>query len=130
MPWPEQPLDKKDVDARRAAYEEARDALAAAAQIDAEELQSAVEANRVLERFGAPGLPTERVEALQTAYQALQAAIEQQTVRSILREFRNASVLTVGDTTVQDNVIHAESFQIKVANPKGLGDDDWDGRGR
>jgi preprotein translocase SecF subunit len=45
------------------------------------------------------------------------------TVRSILHEVANASVLTVGDTEVRGGVLHGTSFQVKVASPKGLGEE-------
>jgi SecD/SecF fusion protein len=41
-------------------------------------------------------------------------------VRTILAEMANASVLTVGDTEVRGGIVHAPSFQVKVASPKGL----------
>jgi SecD/SecF fusion protein len=42
----------------------------------------------------------------------------------ILRELANAQVLTAGDVVRDDqNGILAERFQVKVASPKGLGDD-------
>jgi SecD/SecF fusion protein len=44
-------------------------------------------------------------------------------VRSILREMANASVLTVGATEVRDGVVQGSSFQIKVASPKGIGEE-------
>ena len=58
------------------------------------------------------------------ALRARGSDLDDDQITAILREFRNASVLTVGDTTVLDNVIHAESFQIKVANPKELGEEE------
>lgn len=42
--------------------------------------------------------------------------------KTILRELRNAEVLTVGDTSVIDGRIAASAFQIKVALPSELGD--------
>ena len=42
------------------------------------------------------------------------------TVRSILAELTNASVLTVGGTDVRDGSLFASSFQVKVASPKNL----------
>ncbi|MHC4969235.1 MAG: protein translocase subunit SecF [Planctomycetota bacterium] len=42
------------------------------------------------------------------------------TVRSILDEVANATVLTVGDTEVRGGVQYGTSFQAKVASPKGL----------
>ena len=44
------------------------------------------------------------------------------TVRSILAEMANASVLTVGETELRDGNLYASSFQVKVASPK-----DFDG---
>jgi SecD/SecF fusion protein len=45
------------------------------------------------------------------------------TVRSILNEVANATVLTVGDTEVRGGVQYGTSFQAKVASPKGLGEE-------
>ena len=42
------------------------------------------------------------------------------TVRAILAEMANASVLTVGSTETTGGSLHATSFQVKVASPKGL----------
>ncbi len=48
---------------------------------------------------------------------------EEKTRLIILRELRNADVLTLGETRLIDGQVAAPSFQIKVANPKGLADD-------
>lgn len=39
---------------------------------------------------------------------------------AMLGQLRNASVLTVGETRVQDGRVAAQSFQIKVPNPPGI----------
>ena len=70
-----------------------------------------------------PGLDQDTRVRFLNALRARGSDLEEDQITTILREFRNASVLTVGETTVLDNVIHAESFQIKVANPKGLGEE-------
>ncbi len=57
------------------------------------------------------------------ALRARGSDLEDDQITTILREFRNASVLTVGETEVRGGIVHAESFQIKVANPKGLGEE-------
>ena len=44
---------------------------------------------------------------------------------TVLTELRNASVLTVGETQTDDaGVVVANRFQVKVASPKGIGDED------
>ncbi|MHC4108985.1 MAG: protein translocase subunit SecD, partial [Planctomycetota bacterium] len=45
-----------------------------------------------------------------------------ESIAAILGEMRNASVLTVGDTRLEGDAISATQFQIKVASPKGLDD--------
>jgi len=49
----------------------------------------------------------------------------ERTRRLVLREFRNASVVTVGDTEIdpQAGAITASRFQIKIPSPKELGDE-------
>ena len=71
-----------------------------------------------------PGLDQDTRVRFLNALRARGSDLDEDQITAILQEFRNASVLTVGDTTVLDNVIHAESFQIKVANPKGLGEEE------
>ncbi|MEE8156411.1 MAG: protein translocase subunit SecF, partial [Phycisphaerales bacterium] len=70
-----------------------------------------------------PGLDQDTRVRFLNALRARGSDLDEDQITTILREFRTASVLTVGDTTVRNNVIHAESFQIKVANPKGLGEE-------
>jgi SecD/SecF fusion protein len=43
--------------------------------------------------------------------------------QAVLRELRNAEVLTVGDTQVIDGLLTASQFQIKAAVPSELGED-------
>lgn len=45
------------------------------------------------------------------------------TRQAVLREFANASVLTVGRTRTHEQAVEAQSFQIKVPNPAGIDDD-------
>ncbi|MCH8164204.1 MAG: protein translocase subunit SecF [Planctomycetes bacterium] len=45
-------------------------------------------------------------------------------VLSILREIGKASVLTVGRTEIREGIVHCASFQIKVASPKNLGEEE------
>ncbi len=45
------------------------------------------------------------------------------TRQAVLREFVNASVLTVGPTRTHQQAVEAQSFQIKVPNPRGIDDD-------
>jgi SecD/SecF fusion protein len=118
--WSDRPVTRAEVEALRTAYEQVRDAVLAAAGIELAELQSAVEAGDVLDRFSGSGVTPETAEALQAAWAALQPALEQYSVRSTLGEMANASVLTVGTTEVRAGVVHAPSFQVKVASPKGL----------
>ena len=47
-------------------------------------------------------------------------AQELEVVRAILAEMPNAGILTVGTTESLDGKLHATSFQVKVASPKGL----------
>jgi len=52
------------------------------------------------------------------------AVDEDDAVRlAILQEFRNASVLTIGQTRTGERGVEAQSFQIKVSNPRGIDDD-------
>ncbi|MHC4428680.1 MAG: protein translocase subunit SecF, partial [Planctomycetota bacterium] len=44
-------------------------------------------------------------------------------VQAILDEVAKASVLTVGATEVREGVVYAPSFQVKVASPRGLGEE-------
>ncbi|MHC4305700.1 MAG: protein translocase subunit SecD, partial [Planctomycetota bacterium] len=118
--WSDQPVTRAEVEALRTAYERVRDAVLAAADIEADELQLAVEAGDVLDRYGDRGVTAETADALQDAWAALLPALEQYSVRSTLAEVANASVLTVGATEVRAGVVHAPSFQVKVASPKGL----------
>lgn len=50
---------------------------------------------------------------------------EERTRRLVLREFRNASVVTVGDTEIDPttNAVVGSRFQIKIPSPKELGDE-------
>ncbi|MCH8343093.1 MAG: protein translocase subunit SecD [Planctomycetes bacterium] len=45
-------------------------------------------------------------------------------VLSILHEMGKASVLTVGRTEIRDGIVHCASFQIKVASPKNLSEEE------
>jgi hypothetical protein len=47
-----------------------------------------------------------------------------EAARPILHEMGNASVLTVGQTEVRGGVVHGPSYQIKVASPKGLSEEE------
>ncbi|MHC4711067.1 MAG: SecD/SecF family protein translocase subunit, partial [Planctomycetota bacterium] len=107
--WSDRPVTRAEVEALRTAYEQVRDAVLAAAGIELAELQSAVEAGDVLDRFSGSGVTPETAEALQAAWAALQPALEQYSVRSTLGEMANASVLTVGATEVRAGVVHAPS---------------------
>jgi preprotein translocase SecF subunit len=118
--WSDQPVTRGEVEALRAAYEQVRDAVLAVEGIELDELQSAVEAGDVFDRFGDSGVTSETARTLEAAWAALRPAVEQYSVRSTLGELANASVLTVGATEVQAGVVHAPSFQVKVASPKGL----------
>ncbi len=40
--------------------------------------------------------------------------------REVLREMRNADVLTIGDTTIRDGSLVATGFQVKVSLPAGI----------
>lgn len=42
----------------------------------------------------------------------------------VLYELRNASVLTLGESTVRDGQVYSSQFQIKVASPKEIGAED------
>ena len=46
--------------------------------------------------------------------------IDEETVKRILAEITRASVLTEGYTEARENRLHGESFQVKVASPKGI----------
>jgi SecD/SecF fusion protein len=68
-----------------------------------------------------PGSVEERVRAL-----GEQVGDDPTTREGLIRrEFQRASVLTVGPTRVNERgFVEAQSFQVKVANPRGLDDDE------
>ncbi len=71
----------------------------------------------------APGIDQNKRTRFLNALRALGSELDEEQIRSMLGEFGTANVLTVGDSPVVDGIIKAESFQIKVANPKGLGEE-------
>jgi len=81
--------------------------------------------HRWLRHTGSPQSVQERIHALGEQANPDTAATEPQRTRAvILREMRNASVLTVGETQTDETGNElAYRFQVKVSSPKGLDDD-------
>ncbi len=79
-----------------------------------------------LRHTGSPEAVEDRIRALGEAANPESATSDEERARlTILRELKNASVLTVGDTTEDaDGNQLSIRFQVKVASPKGLEDDD------
>ncbi len=79
----------------------------------------------LLRHSGSADSVEERIRLLGEQADPDSATDEQERVRLlILSEMRNASVLTMGDTTTDaDGNVLGTQYQIKVASPKGLGED-------
>ncbi|HRP61840.1 MAG TPA: protein translocase subunit SecD [Phycisphaerales bacterium] len=71
-------------------------------------------------RHVGPGSVEERIRAIGTNVDPASTNRE----ATILREFARASVLTVGETRRVEGGIEGQSFQVKVPNPRGFGDNE------
>ncbi|MHC4415313.1 MAG: protein translocase subunit SecD [Planctomycetota bacterium] len=96
------------------------DLLAAAP--GAPESEAAVRRTRLLAGLRSAGVITRPVEELPPVDQ-IDTDPELRAVKTILVELAKSSVLTVGRTEMRGGIVHAPSFQIKVASPRGLGEE-------
>lgn len=74
-------------------------------------------------RHVGPNSVEQRIRAIAERAEAMPVQTEADAARqAVLREFANASVLTVGQTRLREG-LEAQSFQIKVPNPTAVDDD-------